>query len=214
LAKAAYRLNYFAREDSSMSIEQHRKPTYNIDPSFVSRWSSRALTGENVPDEVLWQVFEAARWAPSGANAQPWRFIYAKRGDAHWDQFVGFLAERNQAWAKNASALILVLSRTVRDSDSGPVPSPFHSFDAGAAWLALALQASQIGWSTRAVAGFDRDRTRTALGVPAEYALEVFVALGKRADPSVLPESIRGSEKPTDRLPISALVASGQFSFA
>lgn len=196
-----------------MTIEQYRKPVFNVDPLFISRWSPRAFSNEIVPDEVLWQLFEAARWSPSGANAQPWRFIYAKRGDEHWEKFVSLLNDRNRSWAKDAAALILLVSRNVRDGESGPVPSRSHSFDAGAAWATLALQAHQLGWGTRAIAGFDQDRARESLDVPNDYALQVIIALGKRLDPALLPEDIKASEKPNDRLPPAALAAPGRFAF-
>jgi nitroreductase len=197
-----------------MSIADRRKPQYHIEPLFLSRWSQRALTGESIPDEVLFSSFEAARWAPSGGNSQPWRFVYVKRDSEQWPQFLGFVNERNRIWAANASALILLLSRKLRKSDDGDRPSRSHSFDAGAAWSNFAHQAHLLGWSTRAIGGFDREATRSALAIPDLYELEVFIAIGRPADSSVLPADLQGREQPTDRELLEDLVAEGRFAFA
>ncbi len=84
-----------------------RTPTYNIHSFILNRWSPRSLTGEELTDEVLMSLFEAARWAPSSYNNQPWRFIYAKRNKEHWNRFFNLLVEGNKVWAKNAAAFSL-----------------------------------------------------------------------------------------------------------
>ncbi len=89
-----------------------RTPDHPIDAQFLGRWSPRAYSGEAIPEATLKSLLEAARWAPSSYNQQPWRFIYARRDTAHWAQFLGFLNEFNQSWAKNASALVFVISKT------------------------------------------------------------------------------------------------------
>jgi nitroreductase len=188
-----------------------RTTDYPISPIFLERWSSRALTGEAIPDEVLFSFFEAARWAPSGSNRQPWRFVYAKRGSERWPVFLGLLHPQNQAWADKASALIVVLSNTVAERDGKIVPSQTHAFDAGAAWLSFALQASLSGWSTRAMGGIDREAARTALRVPDHFAVNVGIAIGRRADIDSLPEDVRAREVPTTRLPLRDIIAEGAF---
>jgi nitroreductase len=110
-------------------------------------------------------VFEAARWAPSANNAQPWRFVYARRGTPAFERFLAALAPGNRVWAARAAALVAIVSVEVV-SVSGkaePVPSASHSFDAGAAWAQLALQAHLWGWSTHAMGGFDREKVRSAI---------------------------------------------------
>ena len=99
-------------------------------------------------------LFEAARWAPSSYNSQPWRFLYARRGTAHWDKFLGLLNAFNQSWAKDASVLIILVSNSVMlpPGADKAVPSHSHSLDAGAAWENLALQArsragTHMAWS-------------------------------------------------------------------
>src|SRR3984885_6477679 len=94
-----------------MNAAAPRVSDYPVDPLFTGRWSPRAFTGEAISDSVLFAVFEAARWAPSSGNSQPARFLYAKSGSAHWPDFLALLAPGNQVWAKNASALIIVVSK-------------------------------------------------------------------------------------------------------
>jgi nitroreductase len=190
-----------------------RTPDHEIDPLFVRRWSTRAFTGEEIPETALLSFFEAARWAPSGMNAQPWRFVYARRGTPSFERLLAVLAPANQAWAARASALIAVASVTTitLPDHAGPVASESHSFDAGAAWAQLALQAHLSGWSTHAMGGFDRARANEALALPTDHWLEVIVAVGRRGDPSMLPEWARLREKPNGRKPLEELVREGAF---
>ncbi len=88
-----------------------RKANYPILPLILNRWSPRAMTGEEMTDEELMPLFEAARWSPSSYNNQPWRFIYAKRGTPAWKTFLNLMIEFNQSWTKNAAALVVVVSK-------------------------------------------------------------------------------------------------------
>jgi nitroreductase len=190
-----------------------RAPEHAVDPLFVRRWSPRAFTGEELPEATLMSLFEAARWAPSAMNVQPWRFVYARRGTPAFERFLEVLAPANQAWATRASALIAVVSQTTftLPDREDPVASESHSFDAGAAWAQLALQADLSGWSTHAMGGFDRARANEALAVPADHRIEVFVAVGRRGDAASLPEWARKRERPNDRKPVAELVREGSF---
>ncbi len=190
-----------------------RAPGHSVDPLFVERWSPRAFTDEEIPDAILMSLFEAARWAPSAMNAQPWRFAYARRGTPGFERFLSVLAPANQAWARRASALIAVASATTLTvpGRADPVASESHSFDAGAAWAQLALQAHLSGWSTHAMGGFDRALANEALAVPADHRLEVFVAVGRRGDAASLPEWARRRESPNDRKPLAEIVREGSF---
>jgi nitroreductase len=182
-------------------------------PQFLSRWSPRAYTNDEMSEQELLTILEAARWAPSSYNSQPWRFVFARRGTPHWDRLVGLLNEFNRSWAANASALVIVLSKTTftPPGASDPVSMPTHSFDAGAAWAYLALQASLSGWHAHGMAGFDKEKTRIELGVPAEFAIEAAVAIGKIGDKAMLPEGLRSKEEPSPRSPLQALVSEGTF---
>jgi len=190
-----------------------RRPEHEIHPLFFQRWSPRAYTGEAIPDQVLNSIFEAARWAPSSSNEQPWRFIFARRGSVAWPIFFGLLNDGNRRWAEKASVLVVLVSKRSKVGRDGvTVPSKSHSFDTGAAWQNLALQAHLLGWGTRAIGGYDRDKARVALGVPEEFALEAAVAIGKPASKSTLPPDLQERDVPTGRLSTKDLVREGAFS--
>ena len=192
-----------------------RKADHAIHPLFIERWSPRAYTGETIPDSVLFAAFEAARWAPSGSNDQPWRFLYSKNGSASWQTFYDLLLPGNQRWAAKASALVVLASKKIKiGRDGAPTVSRFHSFDAGAAWQNFALQAHLLGWGTRAIGGYDREKARAALHVPADFELEAAIAVGKPGDKSLLPEDFRERETPNGRHPIKDLVFEGGFATA
>jgi nitroreductase len=193
----------------------HRVPEHSIHPFFHERWSPRAFADDEIPVPELMRLFEAARWAPSAMNAQPWRFVYARRGTAEFARLLSVLAPANQAWAGRAAALVALVSEELLavPGKEGKVPSASHSFDAGAAWAHLALQAHLAGWATHAMGGFDRERAQAALELPADHRVEAFIAIGSLGDPATLPEWARSREKPNDRKPVSELVREGSFRF-
>jgi nitroreductase len=188
-----------------------RRAEHPVDPLFLERWSPRALTGESIPVETLFSLFEAARWAASASNSQPWRFVYARRDTPAWAGFLGVLLPFNQAWAQAASALVIVLSKAtfLAPGKTEPTTSLSASFDTGAAWAQLALQAEQLGWSTHGMGGFDRDAARRLVGASAEYHLEAAVAIGRRGDRETLSEALRARELPSQRRPLSETVFEG-----
>lgn len=198
-----------------MTTPQPRTSDHPIDKQFVERWSPRAFGGEDISAETLSTFLEAARWAPSAFNLQPWRFLYARRNTPQWDRYLGLLNEFNRSWAASASAIVIVLSKTtfLPAGKDVEVPSATHSFDAGAAWGFLALQASLSGWAAHAIAGIERDKIRQELHVPDNYAIEAGIVIGQVGDKATLPESLRGREFPSPRQPLSALAAEGDFSF-
>jgi nitroreductase len=187
-----------------------RRPDHPVDPLFVDRWSPRSFTAEPVPDAVLLSAFEAARWAPSASNAQPWRFLVARRDDAHWQDFVGLLAPRNALWAGQASALVVILSERMVERRGDVVANVSHSFDAGAAWANFAHQALLLGWHTHGIGGFDRAAARERLEVPEAYAIESMVALGKVGGLDTLHGDFHAGESPNGRRPIDATVFAGR----
>lgn len=193
-----------------------RSPEHPVADLFVKRWSPRAFSGEPIDQPTLFSLFEAARWAPSAYNAQPWRFVYALRESPAWPRFLDLLSEKNRRWAANASALVFLLSQTVlrTNGEQEPTPLPTHSFDAGAAWASLAFQAEHLGLRVHAIGGFDRDRARDLLEVPDDYKIEIVIAIGHQSSPDQLPEDLRAREQPSQRNPLTRLVAEGRFSFA
>ena len=185
-----------------------------IDPQFTERWSPRAFSGESIPQETLLSFFEAARWAPSAYNSQPWRFLYARRDTPNWERYLGLLNEFNRSWAQHAAALVIVISKTtfVAPGASEESPALWHTFDTGSAWGYLALQASLSGWHTHGMAGFDQDLTRKELNIPEGYAVHAAIAIGKLGDKSTLPDYLQGREVPSPRKPLAELAAEGDFS--
>jgi nitroreductase len=193
-----------------------RTADHAIDPIFLERWSPRAFTPEVISEADLQVLFEAARWAPSSSNSQPWRFVYARRGTSHWEKLLGLLNAFNLSWAQHAAALIVVVSKetmAVPGKDE-EIPSYNHSFDTGAAWMSLALQATRLGWRAHGMAGFDRARAVTELNVPPGHRVEAAIAIGKPGDKAQLPEAMRARETPSQRHPITATTFEGAFPAA
>ncbi len=196
-----------------MTDENPRIPDHPIERVFLDRWSPRAFTGEPIRQSVLFTLFEAARWAPSSFNSQPWRFLYATNGNAHWDKFLGLLSEFNQSWAKTASALVFVVSETTmaHHGDSARVASHTHSFDTGAAWGSLALQATMLGWYTHGMEGIDFGCAYAELKVPDDHRIEAAIAIGKLGRKAALPDQLQAMEFPSFRKPIAEFALEGGF---
>tara|TARA_R110000787_G_scaffold48123_2_gene116188 strand:- start:1437 stop:2018 length:582 start_codon:yes stop_codon:yes gene_type:complete len=186
-----------------------RTADYPILPMFTERWSPRAFDARTISEEQLFTLFEAARWAPSSLNVQPWRFAYALRGDAHWEDFVSTLVPGNQAWAASAAALVFVISATQMEYKGQMTPNETHSFCAGSAWMSLALQAHAMGLITHGMAGFDREAANKVLNVGDGFHVNAAVAIGYQGDKASLPESYREREIPSDRRPITESVFQG-----
>lgn len=193
---------------------QYRAAAYPISPIFLRRWSPRAFEATAMPLADLYTILEASRWAPSAYNHQPWRFIYATRGDAYWSSFLDLLDPFNEKWARNASVLVFVVSDRVTPAQESSLSrlSQTHSFDAGAAWAHLALQATELGYQAHAMAGIHFDHARRQLTVPHSYHVEIAVAIGKQSDPSSLPPPLREREIPSSRLPLEMIAFAGRFA--
>ena len=190
-----------------------RTADHDVAPMFLERWSPRAFTGEPMPDDLLMGLFEAARWAPSAFNGQPWRFVYAHKGTEDWDRLFDVLIPYNPAWVKHASVLMYAISdRFRRVEGREPAPVHSHSFDAGAAWACLALQASHVGWAAHGMAGFDLPRSYEVLGVSEDqYRVEAAIAVGRPTDAAILEEPYRSREAPSPRNPVSSFAFEGRF---
>ena len=188
----------------------------DITPLLADRWSPHAFDKTHVISEDQVQLLlEAARWAPSAFNAQPWRFLYARRDTPNWPRYLALLNPANRSWAQQAAALVLVISNTrfLAPCSNQEIPLASHSFDTGAAWAHLSLQASLSGWHTHAMSGLDRERACQELGIPEGYVLEVAVAIGKLGDKASLPEALQAREAPSPRRALSELVGEGDFAF-
>lgn len=194
---------------SNSEIERKRNPSFKINSLFVERWSPRSMTGEDIDDNDLMSLFEAARWAPSSYNNQPWRFIYAKRNTENWNKLFDLLHEGNRVWAKNASVLVVVISR--KNFEYNQKPSISHQFDTGAAWANLSLQAVDMGFVTHAMQGFDYERAKIDLDISESYEVMAMIAIGKRGPRENLPPKLQEVEFPNDRKPLSEIVMEGYF---
>lgn len=194
-----------------MTTPNPRHPDHAIDPQFTERWSPRAFTGEAVPEAELLRMFEAARWAPSAYNSQPWRFLYALRDTPAWPVFFDLLVPGNQKWVKDTGAIVILVSSTQMKVGEELKPSWSHSLDAGAASANFQLQAIRQGWHAHGMTGFDRERTVSALNVPADHRVEAAYGVGRAVAYADLTEEQRPKETPNGRRPITDFVHAGGF---
>ncbi|MFC4779046.1 nitroreductase family protein [Paenibacillus sp. GCM10023252] len=198
------RLHLSIEEVYSPEVQAARTPDYPVHPLILNRWSPRSYEKNSLSDEELYTVLEAARWAPSSGNQQPWRFYIARTVEEH-EQFRKFIKPRNRLWTDQAPVLLLIASAKVKDNGDS-IGS--HAFDAGAAWASLALQARLLGLSTRAVGGFDSELAREVLHTPDHIALHAVIALGFRGGVETLNEQFHEAEKPNGRRPLAENILS------
>ncbi len=189
----------------------NRESTYPILPLILSRVSYRAFSEERLSEEELLTLFEAARWAPSSYNGQPWRFAYTRRGDKEWNLFFNALIEFNQSWCKNADTLVVIVARD--NFEKNNKPSRTAHFDTGSAWMSLALEAHAKNIVTHAMEGFDHDVIKKNLNIPDGFTVQAMIAIGKLGNKENLPEDLRARETPSTRKPLEEIVAKGHFPF-
>ena len=194
---------------SNKKTEDIRRTDHKINSIFLNRWSPRSMTGEEIDDEVLMSLFEAARWAPSSFNNQPWRFIYSKRTGSKWSKFLDLLNEGNRVWAKDAGVLVVIISR--KNFEYNEKPSVTHQFDTGAAWENLALEASITGIVAHAMQGFDYLKAREDLNIPDHFDIMAMIAIGKRGPIENLPPKLQQVEHPNDRKTLKEIIMEGCF---
>ncbi len=186
-----------------------RQTDHAVEPLFPDRWSPRAMSGAHIDKETMLTLCEAARWAPSSNNNQPWRFIYALRSSQAWPSFLDLLTANNQVWCKAAGALVVIVSKQTFDHNAKP--SLTHSFDTGAAWMSLALQGNMLGLVVHGMQGFDYGKAAIAIGLPEGYSVEAMCALGYPTTPDALPEPLRTREVPSGRKALREIVFEGMF---
>lgn len=180
-----------------------------IDPLFLDRWSPRAMSGEPLDEAELLTLFEAARWAPSSGNSQPWRFLYARRDTEHWPLFFDLLADGNKVWCHRGAVLVVFISQSTNEKTGRPLPT--HSYDTGSAWVSLAFQGWMRGLVVHGMAGFDYARAKTVLNVPDDFRVEAMCCIGKPGRVEDLPDSHRSREGPSPRRPLAQSLFEGPY---
>jgi nitroreductase len=175
------------------------------------RWSPRAFVDKLIPPEVLQSLFEAARWAPSSNNEQPWAYLVATHDDpANFDKILGTLVEFNAGWAKNASALAIAVARMAFAKNDAPNRNA--QYDTGAATALLSVEATARGLAIHQMAGFDPDKARWAFGIPEGWEPIAAIAIGYPGNPDSLPPKLKDRElAPRTRKPIREFVMTGSW---
>jgi nitroreductase len=184
---------------------------YPVNELIASRWSPYSFANRAVSDEDLRSLFEAARWAPSSNNEQPWSYIIAKREDAdEFGRLLSCLVVFNQVWAKAASVLALSFSRLNFASNNEPNSAAIH--DLGLAAGNLVLEATTRGLSVHQMAGILPDRARELYSVPEGYEPKTAIAIGYAGEPIELPEKLRARDSARrPRKPLKEFMFSGKW---
>lgn len=197
-----------------MSLDQRtgRQPDHPVAPEFPARWSPRSFTDREVSEGEVMSLLEAARWAPSASNLQPWRFVWARRDEVAFGAIRDSLVGNNPVWAGKAAALIVVASKdTVTNREGVEVFNRVAGFDTGAAWMSLALQAQVMGLFAHAMGGFNKDKLAAAIHLPEGHTLQCVVAVGEQGSADTLPEGLRERESPSSRKTVSEFAVHGRF---
>lgn len=187
----------------------NRETRYDVNKLILHRWSPRAMLGEKITQDELMTLFDAARWAQSSYNGQPWRFAYAFRETKEWKTFFDLLVPFNQEWCKNAAVLIVVASKD--NFEFNNKPSRTHSFDTGAALQNLALQGYSMNLVVHGMEGFDYDRAKKELSLPDGYTVEAMFAVGQPGKKELLSKELQEREEPSGRNQMQSFAFEGSF---
>ncbi|MCA9620116.1 MAG: nitroreductase family protein [Myxococcales bacterium] len=192
-------------------MEKPASAQHELHPLIKNRWSPRSFRAEPLAPGMLEQLLEAARWAASCFNEQPWRYLVARREDAPgFAAMLACLAESNQIWAKNASVLLLAVARTSFTHNDKPNRHALH--DVGQASASLSLQATALSLSVHQMAGFDGDRARVTYGIPDGFEPVTAIAIGYGGEPDALPEPLAERERaPRERRALTEIAFAGRW---
>jgi nitroreductase len=186
---------------------KHAPDVAGVQNLFLRRWSPRAFADKDISAAELKTLFEAARWAASSSNEQPWRFLVGRRGDDTYQKIFNSLVEFNQSWVKSAPVLVLSVAKKIFTNNASP--NRFNLHDTGAATANLALQATANGLHTHSMAGFDPEQARASFAIPSDYDIGAVTAIGYFGDPAGLPEHLHKTEvSPRQRKPLEEFVFS------
>jgi len=195
-------------------IDLMQKPApsdFPVHELIRERWSPRAFADKPVPRDVLRSIFEAARWAPSSNNEQPWAYIVASRDDnASFEKTLSVLVEFNANWARGAPVLAIAVARLTFAKNN--VPNRNAQYDTGAATALLSVEATARGLAVHQMAGFDPEKARHVFGIPAGWEAIAAIAIGYPGDPASLPQPLKDREMaPRTRKPINEFVMAGHW---
>lgn len=189
--------------------QNSRTSAYPILPLILNRWSPRAMSGEPLSDAELLPLFEAARWAPSSFNGQPWRFLYGKRDTVHWNKFFDLLGDFNKEWCKNAAVLGISIAKKTYERNQKPNPS--HAYDTGASWENLFLEGFSRGLVVHGMSGFDYEKAKATFSISDDYIILAMFAIGKKGAKESLSQELQGKEFPSDRKKLEEIAFEGDF---
>jgi len=192
-------------------MEKPAPVEFPVHDLIKNRWSPRAFSDKPVPKEVLQSLFEAARWAPSSNNEQPWAFIVATKDDQeNFEKSLGALIEFNAGWARKAPVLVIAVAELAFAKNNAPNRNA--QYDVGAASLQLSIEATSRGLFVHQMAGFDPETAKEAYNIPQGWEPIAAMAIGYPGDASSLPEPYQTREKaPRSRKPIREFVMSGEW---
>lgn len=182
---------------------QERVFRYDILPQIQERWSPRAFSEEKIPKDDILALIEAASYAPSCYNEQPWCFLIAD-DEEKLAKLRGVLTPQNQVWANRAPVLLLIAAKktfTLNGKENF-----WHMFDTGTSWGFLSLEAVHRGLVTHAMGGFDPERARETFAIPEDFEIVTVVAVGKYGNPADLPDDLQKRERPDVRRDIESLL--------
>ena len=194
-----------------MSVEKLAAAQYPLHELILRRWSPRAFANRRVEPATLARLLEAARWAPSCFNEQPWRYLVAtQENPAEYARLLGCLVESNQAWAKQAPVLMISVAELNFAHNGKPNRHAFH--DVGAASAYLTVQATALGLFVHQMAGILADKARETCRIPEGFEAVAGVALGYLGEPESLPEPLRAREiEPSKRQPLEGIAFTGRW---
>lgn len=190
------------QKDTALSDYSDRDALDGVNPLFVERWSPRAFAPGAIDDAVLRRIFDAARWAPSCFNEQPWRFYSSTQ--ATFDDYLQLLVEGNRGWAASASVIGFLAAKT-RFAHNGK-DNAYHALDSGAAWMAMSLQARSEGLFTHGMGGIDKQGVADYLKLdPQNDSVLMGFVIGRIGDVSGLDPAMQLREKPSPRKPLQEI---------
>lgn len=190
-----------------VTLAPPRQAEVPVDPRFVARWSPRSFLPDPIPRAVLDSMVEAARWAPSSINLQPWRFFITGQGPTRdrWNEAVN---PGNRAWSDKAPVLVWVVARTTLGPNPyhpPSTPNPHAFFDTGAAALSFVLEGERHGLRSHSMGGIDAQKAHALLGLDADHAVVCAIAVGRQGPASALPDGFRAREAPSPRKPAAEI---------